>query len=244
MLGGILALETCQAQGQPPTPEPAPRSETTPVALPGKMDARSEFHIKYVSDGVVYLDGGRSAGLAEKMKLIVRRTLTGALPSGIAVAPGGDPGLVAEIEVYSVAENSAVCEVKSSTAPLLKGDIAALKAEDAQLSQILRNAGAGRHYAQTITFTEGDPIDEEARDYMPHPPLPEVNRIRARIEHGGDLDCRVAQIAQVAKLAFCFNAFGNHAHVQAMRHADINTTTIYTHMNDRLTNGAERYVKI
>lgn len=31
---------------------------------------------------------------------------------------------------------------------------------------------------------------------------------------------------------------------QAMRHADINTTTIYTHMNDRLTNGAERYVKI
>lgn len=31
---------------------------------------------------------------------------------------------------------------------------------------------------------------------------------------------------------------------QAMRHANINTTTIYTHMNDRLTNGAERYVEI
>lgn len=31
---------------------------------------------------------------------------------------------------------------------------------------------------------------------------------------------------------------------QAMRHANINTTTIYTHMADRLTNGAERYVDI
>jgi len=31
---------------------------------------------------------------------------------------------------------------------------------------------------------------------------------------------------------------------KAMRHANINTTTIYTHMEDRLTNGAERYIKI
>ena len=181
LLGAILASGTVHAQTQPPAPEPAPRTDTTPVALPRKSDARTEFRIKYVGEGVVYLDGGRSAGLAEKMKLTVRRTLAGVLPSGVAVMPAGEPDAVAELEVYSVAENSAVCEVKNSSAPLLKGDIAALKAEDTQLSQILRSAGAGRHYAQTITFTEGDPIDEEAREYLPHAPLPEVNRFRGRI---------------------------------------------------------------
>jgi hypothetical protein len=181
MLGGIFAFGSCQAQSLAASNEAAPRKDTTPVALPGKTDVRTEFHIKYVGDDVVYLDAGRAAGLAEKMRLTVRRTLTGILPSGIAVSNGGDPQVVAELEVLSVAENSSVCAVKSSAAPLQKGDIAALNAEDTQLSQILRNAGAGRHYAQTITFTEGDPLDEEARDYMPHAPLPEVNRFRGRI---------------------------------------------------------------
>jgi hypothetical protein len=178
---GILAFGSCQAQTLSAANDPAPRVDTTPVALPGKTDARTEFHIKYVGDDVVYLDGGRAAGLAEKMKLTVRRTLTGTLPSGITVSNGNDPQAVAELEVLSVAENSSVCAIKSSTAPLQKGDVAELNAEATQLSQILRNAGAGRHYAQTITFTEGDPLDEEARDYLPHPPLPEVNRFRGRI---------------------------------------------------------------
>jgi integrase/recombinase XerD len=31
---------------------------------------------------------------------------------------------------------------------------------------------------------------------------------------------------------------------KAMRHANINTTTVYTHMADRLTNGAEQYIDI
>ncbi len=190
-LGGILALGTCLAQAPAPASEPAPRVDTTPVAVATKKaDSRTEFHIKYVGEGVVYLDGGRAAGLAEKMKLTVRRTLTGVLPSGITVAGGGDPQVVAELEIFSVAENSSVCNIRNSTAPLLKGDVAALNAEDTQLSQILRNAGAGRHYAQTITFTEGDPIDEEAREYVPHAPLPEVNRIRARIglDYNGIID--------------------------------------------------------
>ncbi len=190
-LGGILALGTCLAQSPAPPSEPAPRVDTTPVAVTTKKtDARTEFHIKYVGEGVVYLDGGRAAGLAEKMKLTVRRTLTGVLPSGITIAGGGDPQAVAELEVFSVAENSAVCNIKNSTAPLLKGDVAALNAEDTQLSQILRSAGAGRHYAQTITFTEGDPIDDEAREFIPHAPLPEVNRIRARIglDYNGIID--------------------------------------------------------
>jgi len=180
ILGVILAAGACQAQTAASS-EPAPRVDTTPVAVAGKTAARTEFHIKYVGDDVVYLDGGRSAGLAEKMHLTVRRMRIVAPPTGLSAPGATEPQVVAELEVYSIADSSAVCVIKSSTAPLQKGDIATLNVEDQQVSQILRNAGAGRHYAQTITFTEGDPIDEETRDYLPHAPLPEVNRFRGRI---------------------------------------------------------------
>jgi hypothetical protein len=53
--------------------------------------------------------------------------------------------------------------------------------QDAQTSQILNAAGGGNRYAQTIEFTEGDPLDEEVRETLPRPPLPEVNRIRGRL---------------------------------------------------------------
>ncbi len=80
-----------------------------------------------------------------------------------------------------VAQSSAVCEIRSSTEPLKPGDLAILSVDDAQKSQILRASGGGSQYAQTITFTEGDPVDEEARARVPRPPLPEVNRIRGRL---------------------------------------------------------------
>ncbi len=129
-----------------------------PVLRP--QDARTVFRIKYVADGAVYLDGGKLAGLAEKMKLT----------SGNV-----------ELEVVSVAASSAVCEIRTPGAELHPGDTAQLSAEDAQASQLVRAAGSGSHYAQTITFTEGDPVDEEVRDYTPRPKLPEVNRVRGRI---------------------------------------------------------------
>jgi len=128
-------------------------------------EPRGTFHIKYVAEGAVYIDAGRAAGIAEGMKLTVRR---------------GDQG-VAELQVVNAAQASAVCEIRSSTAELQAGDAAILSSEDAQRSQLLRAAGSGAHYSQTITFTEGDPLEEEIRDYMPRPPLPEINRIRGQV---------------------------------------------------------------
>jgi hypothetical protein len=247
ILGGMLALETCPAQTPPPAPEPAPRSDTTPVALPGKTDVRTAFHIKYVGDGVVYLDAGRSAGLAEKMKLTIRRPRAGVLPPGIVVPAASEPEVVAELEVYSVAENSAVCDVKSSTAAVLKGDVAALKAEDVQLSQILRNAGAGRHYAQTITFTEGDPVDEEARDYMPHAPLPEVNRFRGRvgldynsiIDAGGTgasgQDIGVSVRADMTRIGGTYWSLSGYTRFRANSHSASQQTTLTDLLNRTYT---------
>jgi hypothetical protein len=135
---------------------------------------RTAFRIKYVAEGAVYIDGGRAAGLAEHMTLTVE-------------SAGGEP--VAELEVASVAESSAVCEIRRASAPLRVGETARLSVEDAQKAEILRAAGSKR-YAQVITFTEGDPLDEDVRAKVPHPKLPEVNRIRGRIgfEHNGIFD--------------------------------------------------------
>jgi len=139
-------------------------------AAPAQED-RPSFRIKYVADGAVYVEGGRAAGLAEGMKLTVVR----------APQNADQPGVVADLELVSVAASSAVCEIKSAARPLEAGDMAFLSSEDLQKAQMLKAAGTGNHYAQTISFTDGDPLDEEIRDYLPRPPLPEVNRLRGRI---------------------------------------------------------------
>jgi hypothetical protein len=150
-----------------------------PLMLAACVLQAQDLRVKYVAQDAVYINGGRAAGLAEAMKLEVHR----------AAADGSDQ-VIGTLSVISVANASAVCEIRSSTVPLAAGDRAVLAAEDAQKSQILRTAGAGAHYAQTITFSDGDPIDQEVRDYQPRPSLPEVNRIRGQIgfEYNGIRD--------------------------------------------------------
>ena len=149
-------------------------------ALPAQEpEARTAFHIKYIADGAVYLDGGHSAGLAEGMKLTVKW-------SG-KVGIGGGNGevvatrMIAQLKVISVAETSAVCEVISSSGEMRVGDMAYLATEDVRTRQVQQAAANARRYAQVISFTEGDPLDEEKRAAVPRPPSPEVNRIRGRV---------------------------------------------------------------
>jgi hypothetical protein len=41
--------------------------------------------------------------------------------------------------------------------------------------------GNTRKYPMVVSFSEGDPLDEEVREAEPRPPLPEVNQIRGRL---------------------------------------------------------------
>jgi hypothetical protein len=88
---------------------------------------------------------------------------------------------IGEITVVAVASISAVCEVRDPAAAIQAGDAATLSPEDAEALAQIRNSKTVRHVAQTVAFTEGDPIEEELRQYVPRPPSPEVNRIRGRI---------------------------------------------------------------
>ena len=134
---------------------------------------RTTYHVKQIAAGSVYLDGGSDDGLKEGMHFKVTRVTPGA-----AQMTQQDIG---EITIAAVASISAVCEIKDGSKPIELGDIAELSYEDTQAIQLVRSSKTMRHVAQIVSFTEGDPLDEELREYVPHNPSPEVNKIRGRV---------------------------------------------------------------
>ena len=161
-----------------PVISPAP----APVVIAARSDDPSlhtVFHVKYVADGVAYLDGGSSSGLAEGMKLeIVESNLAAHQGDSVDAA---DTRVVAELEVSGVAETSAVTDIRSPKRPVKVGDLAYLSSADTATLIQQRALSATRQYPAVVTFTDDDTPDEEARIEVPRPPLPSVNRGRGRI---------------------------------------------------------------
>lgn len=141
-------------------------------------EVKTVFHVRYVAGASVYIDAGRNAGLAENMRLIIAPP---ASPTSEAAREQAASPVTAELKVISVANSSAVCEVISSTRELVIGDVATLHQEDAATVVTKRTLSNSRLYPAVVSFTEGDPMDEDVRDDTPRPPLPEVNRARGRI---------------------------------------------------------------
>lgn len=141
-----------------------------------QQSVQSAFHVRYVASGAVYVDGGRSAGLAEDMRLVIKQSV-----NAESADMAADPVYLAEFKVVSVAETSAVCEVVSATRPVVVGDVVTLPPADLEMLVQKRALSSTRRYPAVVSFTEGDPLDEEARDAVPRPPLPEVNQARGRI---------------------------------------------------------------
>jgi hypothetical protein len=160
------------------TPSPSPETSTM-IARSDDPSLRTVFKVKYVAEGVAYLEGGRAQGLKEGMKLEVEDTNLPATQGDSANA--ADPRVVAELEVSGVAETSAVTDIHSPKRPVKAGDLAYLSSSDAEALVQQRALSATRQYPAVISFTEGDTLDEEAREEVPRPPLPSVNRARGRI---------------------------------------------------------------
>jgi hypothetical protein len=95
------------------------------------------FKLKYVAEGVAYLTGGRAAGLEEGMILIVPESKKG----GRMIAAGDATGEVAELQVLSVAETSAVTEVHDAKRALKPGDWAYLSVSETVAVMEHRSAG-------------------------------------------------------------------------------------------------------
>jgi hypothetical protein len=166
----------CAAQ-QEPTAQPG-----TAPAGPSASDTapmRTDFHIRYVNGNNVYIDGGRSSGLAEGTELVLKQDPT--KPPDDPANAALEPGVIAKLKVISVASTSAVCEVVASKRDLSENDLVSLP--DTEVKKIVEKDTLGntRHYPMVISFSEGDPLDEEVRDTVPRPPLPEINEMRGRI---------------------------------------------------------------
>ncbi|HLK18658.1 MAG TPA: hypothetical protein VKT81_06870 [Bryobacteraceae bacterium] len=134
---------------------------------------RTVFQVRYIAAGAVYIDGGRQAGLAEGFHVTIKRKQPGQSEMEARV--------LGEAVIVSVASTSAVCEIKSKEGDLEVGDLAYLSPQDADVVRMLATSHDSHKYAQVVSFTEGDPLDEEARKYVPRPPLPEINRLRGMV---------------------------------------------------------------
>jgi hypothetical protein len=144
------------------------------VAVAQDVELRTRFRVKYVAADAIYLEGGRNAGLSEGMRLVIRPNTTDAVEN--TPTDGALIENVAELKVVSVATTSAVCEVVSTKRPIVTGDLVSMPQEEAEAMVQKRVLGNSRVYPAVISFSEGDPLDEEVREYVPKPPSPEVNR--------------------------------------------------------------------
>ena len=193
----VLAAPLCRAQEVDPAAPPAP----PPAAAP----ARTDFHVKYVSGTDVYIDGGTSSGLVEGTQLILKQSthLSETDPVNQAI----EPGIIARLKVVSVASTSAVCEITATKRDVSENDVLSLP--DEELKKIIDKDAVGntRHYPMVISFSDGDPLDEEVREAIPHAPLPEVNQMRGRfgfdmstiqsLEQGGSSNSQYGMVARV-----------------------------------------------
>jgi len=131
------------------------------IAQTQPAPAKNIFHIKYISEGSVYLDAGRNAGLEEGMVL----HLTHADPSGGTTEAvrfqGQEP--IADVRIFSVADSSCAAEIMKSREDSIVGDIAYLDSESIHLREDKSNAVESENYPVVVTFSYGDPLDEEIR---------------------------------------------------------------------------------
>ena len=179
----LLLIPSCCAAQEPAASMAVAPTPATPM--------RTDFHVRYISGSNVYIDGGRDAGLAEGTRLVLKQDP--AKPAKAGVEAALEPGVIARLAVVAVASTSAVCEVEAKARDLVEGDVVSLP--DAEVDKLVEKNTLGntRQYPMVITFSEGDPLDEEVRDIIPRPALPEVNQVRGRI--GFDLS-RINQLGQ------------------------------------------------
>jgi len=76
---------------------------------------------------------------------------------------------IAELNVISVADSSAVCDVISSTGDLKVGELAFLSPSSVEDRHLAQDARDSENYPIIVAFTDGDPLDAEIRDTRTFP---------------------------------------------------------------------------
>ena len=121
----------------------------------------SVFRVTYVSEGTLYVDAGKNADLQEGMKLsVVEPPPDGVASEGVRYRAYPH---VAELNVVSVADSSAACDVVSANGELKVGQLAFLTPGSLEDRHLAESAKELEDYPILVGFTSGDPIDQELR---------------------------------------------------------------------------------
>jgi hypothetical protein len=150
-----------------------------PLVLSAQQQAnknlRTKFMVKYVAEGAAYLNGGRGAGLVPGMKLAVRDPNLSARGATAQNPP------VAELQVISTAQNSAVTEIHGARRAIKTGDWAYLYREDIDRIVATRAAAAAGKRPPVNAFTQSSSQENDTHEVRSRSLSPEESRIRARI---------------------------------------------------------------
>ena len=147
------------------------------------------FRVKYISEGTLYIDAGRNADLQEGMKLTVINP-----PPDDFVSEGlrfRNYPHVAELNVLSVSDSSAICDVISASGELKIGQVAYLTPGSVDDRRLAESAKELDDYPILVGFTTGDPVYAEMRASKVENPLLHaesplgVARARFGISYGG-----------------------------------------------------------
>lgn len=155
------------------------QSQNQEATEPQTVQIKDTFEVRYVDGPNVYIDGGRDAGLSIGTKLILKQDPNKAASDASNAALS--PGVVARLSVVAVASTSAVCQVDAKAREIAVGDKVSLTQADVEKIVEKDTLGSTRKYPLVLSFSLGDPLDEEVRNEVPRPPLPEVNQARGRI---------------------------------------------------------------
>ena len=184
----ILAVSLC-ACWPPPILAQAPEGPSPAPANRSEQDSKKPtvFKVNYVGDSTVYLEAGRNADLRDGMKLsVVQAPPDGVISEGIQYRGYQH---VAELVVSSVSDSSAVCDVVKADGELQVGQAAFLTPDSVRGRHQAELAAEDDKYPILMTFTYGDPLDEEIRETRESQEtrLTPMQRMRGRIgfDYGG-----------------------------------------------------------
>jgi len=164
-----LAVKSVSARSATPTPKP------------------TVFHVTYVSEGTIYIDAGRNADLQEGMTLsVVEVPPDGTASEGVRFR--GDAH-IAEVRITSTADSTALCEVLEAKGELSAGQVAFLAPDSVEERLKTESAVEAEKYPIVVTFTYGDPLDEEMRETVEKAATEDspMSNLRGRfgVEYGG-----------------------------------------------------------
>ena len=119
------------------------------------------FRVKYISEDSVYLDAGRNEGLEEGMILhLVHADAGGGTTESVRFQ---DQPPIADVRIFSVADSSSAAAILKSQGDLTVGDIAYLDVQSVHAREVKTNSAESENYPAVVTFSYGDPLDEEVR---------------------------------------------------------------------------------